>query len=298
MLSRNKMRGEQGRYDGKLAAIRPPVVLTTSERVPMKPSPLLFIPLALSLAGCAGTTPSMGAANTVATGSAGGATAQNANDKLEHCDKTLGTLAIVEDANQPWVQQLTAEYRIQSTVPLLRLMVQQSNCFVVVERGQAFRNMQAERELMASGELRHTSNLGKGQLVAADYTATPSINFSQKGTGGAGALLGGMLGVVGSLVGGSVKSNEASTMLLLTDNRSGIQLAAAEGSAKNWDFGFLGGFFRGGFAGVHGFSDTPQGKVLAASFMDSYNQMVKAVRAYRAQSVQGGLGNGGLLKTN
>lgn len=42
------------------------------------------------------------------------------------------------------------------------------------------------------------------------------------------------------------------------------------------------------------FSNTPQGKVLTASFMDSYNRLVKALR----QSVEGGLGNGGTLKTN
>lgn len=260
----------------------------------------LLLAMMLTLAACAGTTPSIGAsgARTVATGSAGGANAQGANDRLEHCDRTLGTLAIAEDAGQPWLHQLATDYHVQSTVPLLRMIVQQSNCFVVVERGAAFRNMQGERELMEAGQLRKTSNIGKGQVVAADYTATPSITFSQKGTGGAGALLGGMLGSVGSLIGGSIKSNEASTMLLLTDNRSGIQLAAAEGSAKNWDFGLMAGFFHHGLAGVNGFSNTPQGKVLAASFMDSYNQLVKAVRAYKAQSVDGGLGNGGLLKTN
>ena len=104
--------------------------------------------------------------------------------------------------------------------------------------------------------------------------------------------------MVASLIGGSMKANEASTMLLLTDNRSGLQLADAEGSAKNWDFGLMAGFFHHGLAGASGFSNTPQGKVLAASFMDSYNQLVKAVRSYKAQSVQGGIGNGGLLKTN
>lgn len=253
----------------------------------------------LALAGCAGPM-NMGdpGAKTVATGAAGGANAQAANQQLEHCDKSLGTLTLVEEANQPWISQLTAEYHIQSTVPLLRLIIQQSNCFVVVERGKAFHNMQGERELMAKGELRKTSNIGKGQMVAADYTATPSVSFSARGTGGVGALLGGMLGSVGSVIGGSVKSNEASTMLLLTDNRSGIQLAAAEGSAKNWDYGLMAGFFDGGFAGASGFSKTPQGKVLAASFMDSYNQLVRAVRNYKAQSVEGGLGNGGTLKTN
>jgi hypothetical protein len=261
--------------------------------------PLLLLPL-LVLGGCAATAPTLGdpSAKTAATGSAGGANAQNANRQLERCDKTLGTLTIVEEANQPWLYQFTQEYHMQSTVPMLRMIIQQSNCFAIVERGRAFHNMQEERALMQSGELRQTSNIGKGQMVAADYTVTPSISFSARGTGGVGALVGGMLGRVGSIVGGSMKSNEASTMLLLTDNRSGIQLAAAEGSAKNWDFGAAGALWGGSFGGASGFTNTPQGKVLAASFMDSYNQMVKAVRNYQAQSVEGGLGNGGTLKTN
>jgi curli biogenesis system outer membrane secretion channel CsgG len=265
----------------------------------MKPNRIACLFLPLLLAACA-TSPSIGAsgAKTVATGSAGGASAQNANAQLERCEQTLGTLSIVEEANQPWYQQFTTQYRMQSTVPLLRMMIQQSNCFVVVERGQAFNNMQTERALAAQGELRRTSNIGKGQMVAADYTMTPSISFSQKDTSGLSGLLGGRLGSVASLVSGSLKSNEASTMLLLTDNRSGIQLAAAEGSAQNWDLGLMGDFFHHGFASVGGFSNTPQGKVLAASFMDSYNQMVKAVRNYKAQAVAGGLGNGGMLRTN
>lgn len=252
----------------------------------------------LALTGCAGTMPAMGdtSAKTVATGSAGGATAQGANTALEHCNKTLGTLSILEEVNQPWFYQFRQQYQLQSTIPLLRMIVQQSNCFVVVERGKAMASMQNERALAASGELRSTSKMGKGQMVAADYTITPSITFSEKGTGGLGALAGGLLGSVGAIVGGSMKSNEASTTLLMTDNRSGVQLAAAEGSAKNWDFGAVGGLFGGlGGAGASGFSNTPQGKVLTASFMDSYNQLVKAVRGYSAQSVQGGLGNGGNL---
>lgn len=264
-------------------------------------STLLVLPLVMSLAACA-TAPTLGdaGAKTVATGAAGGANAVNANTQLERCDKSLGTLAIVEEANQPWLYQFRSQYQLTSTVPMLRMMIQQSNCFVIVERGQAFNNMQSERALMQSGELRATTpKMGKGQMVAADYTMTPSISFSEKGTGGLGGLVGGRLGAAASLIGGSMKSNEASTMLLLTDNRSGIQLAAAEGSAKNWDFGVLGAVFGGGaLGGAGGFSKTPQGKVLVASFMDSYNQMVKAVRTYKAQSVEGGLGNGGMLKTN
>ena len=39
-----------------------------------------------------------------------------------------------------------------------------------------------------------------------------------------------------------------------------------------------------------------QGKVIAAAFVDAFNQMVRSLRNYRAQSVQGqGLGGGGRL---
>ena len=94
----------------------------------------------------------------------------------------------------------------------------------------------------------------------------------------------------------SMSTNEASTTLLLIDNRSGVQIAAAEGTSKNVDFGLFGGAFTGGLAGGGGgYSSTPQGKVVVAAFADSYNQMVRALRNYRAQTVKGGLGTGGRL---
>lgn len=254
----------------------------------------------LLLSGCASLPVAMGdpGAKSVATGATAGAASVNPNSQLERCEQTLGTLAIVEEAHQPWYQQFTSQFRTASTVPVLRMIVQQSNCFVIVERGQAFTNMQTERALMESGELRKSNNLGKGQMVAADFTATPSVNFSERGTSGFNGIGGGRAGVVASLIAGSIKSNEASTTLLLTDNRSGVQIAAAEGSAKNWDFGVLAIFANGGGGGGSGFSKTPQGKVLTAAFMDSYNQMVRALRHYKAQAVEGGLGNGGTLKVN
>lgn len=251
-----------------------------------------------ALVGCSSMQVGDPGAKTVATGAAGGANSQNASPQLERCERSLGTLAIVEDTNQWWYGYMNQHYRLRSTVPMLRMIVQQSNCFVVVERGRAMANMTQERELMQSGELRSGSKLGKGQMVAADYTVSPSITFSERDTGRIGAIAGGLLGTVGSLVAGSARSQEASTMLLLTDNRSGIQLAAAEGSAKNWDFGAMGAFFSSGGAGGGGYANTPEGKVLAAAFMDSYTQMVRAVRSYKAQDVEGGLGKGGTLRTN
>lgn len=160
---------------------------------------------ALALAGCLATTPTMGGAETVASGSVGGASTQGENAGLEKCAESLGTLGIDEDQGSPYYARYSQQYELGSTAPLLRLISQHSTCFVIVERGWAFNNMMRERQLRDSGEMRAGSNLQQGQIVAADYTMKPSIAFTEQGTGRAGAALGGRLGIVGALVGGSLK---------------------------------------------------------------------------------------------
>lgn len=255
--------------------------------------------LVFALAGCAGTTPTLGGGTGMsASGGAGGANSQGGNRQLEHCGSPMGTLAVHEDQTAGWWHSYSNRYPdLGSTTPVLRMMIQQSNCFVVVERGVGMGNVMQERALQQSGELRAGSKFGKGQMASADYTMSPSIQFAAKGTGGLGGAVGGLLGGVAGAVAGSLRSNEASTTLLLVDNRSGVQIAAAVGSAKNYDFNAFGGLFTGGLGGgAGGFTNTPQGKVLTAAFVDSYNQMVKALRHYKAQEVKGGLGKGGTLK--
>ncbi|MES2547835.1 MAG: CsgG/HfaB family protein [Pseudomonadota bacterium] len=253
--------------------------------------------LSISLAGCAGQM-SMGdpAAKTEATGSAGGSNSQGANAKLEHCDRPIGTLAVIEDQDAEWFDQLTRTYHLGSTVPVIKLLVQQSNCFVIVDRGAGLQMGMSERALNDTGEMRKTSKLHKGQIVAADYALNPSITFSSSDTGGIGAALanygGGWLG----LLAGGLKFKEASTMLTLSDNRSSVQLASAEGSAKNTDYSIFGGAFGSSLGGTAGgYSKTPEGKVIVAAFTDSYNNIVRSVKNYKTQSVQGGLGAGGNL---
>ena len=258
---------------------------------------------AFTLGMTACSTMQMGSseAKTEATGSAGGSQSQNASSKLERCDASLGTIAVVEDTNAPWYGILTGQYRLGSTSPVLKLMIQQSNCFVVVERGRAMNNMMQERALQQSGELRSNSNFGKGQMVASDYGMSPEIIFSNNDAGGIGGVLGGLIGGGSgravAAIGGGLKTREASAMLTLVDNRSGVQVSASEGSASKSDFAGFGGLF-GATAGgaIGGYQNTAQGKVLTAAFMDAYNQMVIALRNYKAQSVQGqGLGGGGKL---
>ncbi len=250
------------------------------------------------LAGCQGTTPTIGSlgAKTVATGAAGGANAQDANAQLERCGETLGTLAIEEDQqNNPLLALLQQRSKQEaSAVPTLRLLIQQSNCFVLVERGRALNNMMVERDMEQIGEIRAGSNFGKGQMVAADYTMIPSITFNQRDTSQAGGAIGALVPIAGA-VAGSVQTNDAATVLTLIDNRSGVQIVAAEGSARNMDFAGIGAM-AAGFGALMGVkSKSPQEKILVAAFMDAYNQTVRAARGYQAQTVKGGLGTGGLM---
>ncbi len=170
------------------------------------------------------------------SGSAGGANTSGADSQLESCAEPLGTLAVHEDQHSTWWHSYYRRYpTLGSTTPLLRLMVQQSNCFVVVERGKAMKEVMGERELEAAGETREGSNFGKGQMVAADYTMSPEIQVSEE-TGKAKGKLFGKLGGAGDLldsVARKLKRNEASTTLLLIDNRSSVQIAAAQGTSKN-----------------------------------------------------------------
>jgi curli biogenesis system outer membrane secretion channel CsgG len=251
--------------------------------------------LMLSAAGC--TTIGSSSASTPVTGAAAGSSSVNQNQVLEHCDQPLGTVTIHEDTGADWYYQLSS-YNLGSTIPLIRLMIQQSNCFVVVERGRGFNDMMRERQLQQSGELREGSNFRKGQLVAADYTIEPSIVFSEKDTGGIGGVIGGKLGKLGALLGAGLKFKDASVTLLLIDNRSGVQLAAAQGSARGFDLGNLNVALGGGFLGLGGYAKTPEGKVIAAAFIDAYNNMVRALKQYKAQKVEGGLGKGGKLNVS
>lgn len=224
-----------------------------------------------------------GQGGTVIQGAAG-TSGSTGDSGLEHCPKPMGAMAVVEP--QDYVMAALSRYNLQSPVSLIRLMIQQSNCFIVVERGQAMQNMMQERALADSGQLRQSSNIGAGQMVAADFVMTPAVVFSDDNAGGAGGALGGAIGglfggrtgsVIGGIAGG-VKFKEAQTSMLVADARSGVQVAAAEGSAKKADLA-LGGFMfgNGNAGGLGGYQSTAEGKMIAASLADNYNNIVRVV---------------------
>ena len=149
---------------------------------------LTFASLALSTAASAQT---LGEGGSAAQGGAGPGGATNASVQLEKCDAPKGTLAVVEPQNA--VIASLSRYGLQSPVGLIRMLIQQSNCFQVVERGAAMQNMMQERSLAAGGQMQADANIGKGQMVAADFIVTPNVVFSENNAGGIGGALGGLM---------------------------------------------------------------------------------------------------------
>jgi hypothetical protein len=199
---------------------------------------------------------------------------------LEKCDTSLGTLAVVEP--QDYASQAINRLGLPSPTGLIRLIVQQSGCFQLVERGMAMQNIMQERALSGGGQLQRNSNMGSGQMVTADYVLTPDVAFSENNAGGAGAALGllpGKAGAIGGLLGGGMKSKVAQTSMVLADTRTSLQVAAAEGSAKATDFALGGILGAGGVGGgLGGYTNTAEGKVIASSFVDNWNNIIRSVR--------------------
>ena len=219
----------------------------------------------------------LGGADAPVTGSASSQGATNEAPSLEKCEKPLGTIAVAEP--QDFVAAALSRYGLPPPTQLLRLMIQQSNCFQVVERGAAMKNLMQERSLSASGELQQGQNLGKGQLVAADFLMTANIAFAENNAGGAGlGAIGSMFGTLGSVVGAvaaGMKFKQAQTTLIVADARSGLQVAAAEGNVSKTDWG-IGGVIGG--IGGGAYTNTAEGKVVAAALLNNYNNIVQSVR--------------------
>lgn len=215
-----------------------------------------------------------------ATGLGMPATAADPASTVEQCSRKFGTITVVDPRGGVGHLQ---KYGLGSPSALLRMMIQQSGCFDVVERGVAMQNIQQERALAQGGQLRDDSNIGQGQMQVADFVMTPDVQIPTSDTGGIGGALGGLTRLGGGLFGalaGGLKFREATTSLLIADVRSSIQIAGAEGKASKTDFN-IGGWAIGGGAGgaLGGYTSSPEGKVVASSLLDNYNKIVQDIRA-------------------
>ncbi len=203
--------------------------------------------------------------------------------EIPTCDHKIGTLAVTEPEKRWW-----QDLNLESPEALIKIFVSQSHCFTLVDRGKGLAAAQAERALAGEGEMRGGSNIGKGQMKAADYVLVPDIVNQNGNSGGRhiGGILGGLVpGLGGVLLGGiSLKSKTADVVLTLTDVRSTEQVSLQQGHAKKTDLGWGAGGgvgFFGGFAagGASSYANTEIGQVVTMAYLDAFAKLVTDVKA-------------------
>lgn len=198
--------------------------------------------------------------------------------EMPHCVHSHGTVAVYEPKNKWW-----EGLGLPSPEAMIKVMVLQSGCFVPLDRGSGFDLAQQERELASGGQLRGGSNVGKGQMKAADYILVPDITSKNADASGSAltAIVGGLVGgTVGGLIGNiHVTGKTADVVLTITDVRSSEQLAMTEGHGEHtdWGFGVGGGAFGGGVLGAAGasaYQNTDVGQVVILAYVDAYRKML------------------------
>ncbi|MDB5461413.1 MAG: curli production assembly/transport component csgg [Caulobacteraceae bacterium] len=194
---------------------------------------------------------------------------------VPHCAKPIGTASIAPPRREWWTQ-----YGLSSPEQLIKLMASQSNCLRIVDRGAGLQMRGVERDLGGTGELQRNSNVGAGQIKAADYTIVPDVADANANQGGGGAALGGLLGSragpMGAILGG-VRTQQATARALLTlvNVRTTEQEFVAEGVASKTNISFAGGGFGGLLGGIGGgYSNTPIGQVIAQAYLTAFTSLV------------------------
>ncbi|WP_067732974.1 CsgG/HfaB family protein [Novosphingobium naphthalenivorans] len=206
---------------------------------------------------------------------------ERGTQEIPVCYKNLGTIAIVEPDNKWW-----REFNLGSPEAILKVFVQRSHCFTLVNRGRSLQSSAMERALAEQGELQAGSNIGKGQIKAADYFLQPDIVSTNNNSGGTnlGGVLGGVGGLFGrgfgAIAGGiNIKKGEANVTLSIVNARTTVEEALTEGYARKSDVSFGaggGGFFGGTFAGVGGggYQNTQIGQIIVLAYLDAYTKLV------------------------
>lgn len=206
-------------------------------------------------------------------------TQQAMMNDVPRCYRKLGTVSVMDgDDPSGWTQ-----FQLAGPQKLLKVLVQRSGCFSLVDRGSGLSAAQRERDIGGNLGLQRQSNVGQGQIKAADYVLVAEVQAADRDTGGSavGAAAGGLIGHgFGGILGGiSTRKMEANTVLSLTNVRTTETLAVQDGyAAKNsisWGGGG-GGFFGAGGAALvgGGYDSTDIGRIVTLAFIQAYGKMV------------------------
>jgi curli biogenesis system outer membrane secretion channel CsgG len=229
--------------------------------------------LVLAMLGTAGTVPAQDRPSGVQR------TQQQMVNDVPHCTHKLGTVSIADgDDPSGWTQ-----YNLAPPQKLLKVIVQRSGCFNLVDRGTGLQAAERERDIGGGLGLQRGSNVGQGQIKAADYVLVAEVQGANSNASGSavGAGIGGLVGHrFGGLVGGiRSKKMEANTVLSLTNVRTTETIATEDGYAAKNSLSFAGGgglgFFGGALGAVGGgYDNTDIGRIVTLAFIQAYSKMV------------------------
>src|SRR3546814_12494051 len=87
------------------------------------------------------------------------------------CSRSLGPLAVVESQGRNW----WSGQRLASPTALIKVFVNRSRCFTLVDRGVGLQAIKAARGLAAVGELLGGSNRRKSPPHSSAYQMDPDV---------------------------------------------------------------------------------------------------------------------------
>jgi Curli production assembly/transport component CsgG len=202
-----------------------------------------------------------------------------AENDVPHCARKLGTVSVADgDDPSGWTQ-----FSLAPPSKLLKVLIQRSGCFNLVDRGTGLHAAELERNIGGGLGLQHGSNVGIGQIKAADYVLVAEVQAANHNASGSavGGVVGGLIGGrFGALAGGvGSRKMEANTVLSLTNVRTTETVQTEEGYAvkNSLSFGAGGGsgFFGGGIGAVGGgYDNTDIGRIVTLAFIQAYSKMV------------------------
>lgn len=213
------------------------------------------------------------------------------------CSDNVGSLRIVEpdDGMGAW-----ASYGLPAPTRVLRVLVNDSKCFTVLDRGVGLAAAQEERQLAMAGHLQADQNIGAGQMRGADFVLIPDIITQNENAGGSNiggsastdgrkrGLMGSMLNVATLGVSGrlSTQKQTAEVVLTLVNVRTSEQVVSVTGEAKITDKAWSAAVAASnvqGSARVHAGSweNTEMGKVIKEAYEEAYARMVSEISRRR-----------------
>lgn len=196
---------------------------------------------------------------------------------LPHCEKPIATIALNDPDDRWWVA-----LKLENPRLLLKRFIQESGCFLLLDRGQGMQAAAWERATGDKGALLAGLNMGRDQMRAADYMLTPDLLSPQRNTGGIGGIVAGVSSnaAAGSILGGMAAGRRADVSLSMVDMRTTEEITLVEGRARRADVtsGASAPWRLANGAVGGGYDSSDAGRIVTLAYLKAYKDLVEQTR--------------------